>query len=169
MNSTTSPDQPHSKSPARRWLLTQNRQLRAEKIFNWPLPAWAGRFPDGTTYNACPEAGACAKLCYARVGTYRWPVVLGAHERNMWMVTHRLADWEDQMAEEIGHKRYQGKWIRLHDSGDFFSDDYLKCWLRIIRNAPSGRHFYCYTKAVSRFQRLVVPNPPENFLWCYSL
>ncbi|WP_100112542.1 GP88 family protein [Streptomyces alboflavus] len=160
---------PFANAPKRRWLLTQNRQLRAEGIFNFPLPAWAGRFPDGTTYNACPEAGACAKLCYARVGTYRWPVVLAAHERNLWMTKYALADWEAQMAEEIRHKRYLGKWIRLHDSGDFHSDAYLAAWLRIMRNAPEGIWFYCYTKSVSRFRRMVEPNPPENFLWCYSL
>lgn len=28
---------------------------------------------------------------------------------------------------------------------------------------------YCYTKSVSRFRRLVEPDPPDNFLWCYSL
>lgn len=49
-----------TKSGPRKWLLTQNRQLRQEGIFNWPLPAFAGRFDDGRTYNTCPEAGACA-------------------------------------------------------------------------------------------------------------
>ncbi|MFM9462838.1 GP88 family protein [Streptomyces scabiei] len=170
MSTNTTTDESRTTAPKpRRWLLTQNRQLRAEGIFNWTLPAWGGRFQDGTTYNACPEAQACAKLCYARVGTYRWPVVLAAHERNMWMVKHALADWEAQMAEELRHKRYRGKWIRLHDSGDFFSDEYLEAWLRIMRNAPEDTWFYCYTKSVSRFRRLVEPNPPKNFLWCYSL
>ncbi|GHG22681.1 hypothetical protein ACFFSH_28960 [Streptomyces filamentosus] len=169
MNTSSTADTPHTKPKARRWLLTQNRQLRAEGIFNWPLPAWAGRFSDGSTYNACPEAGACAKLCYARVGTYRWPVVLAAHERNMWMTMHALDEWEAQMTEELQHRRYRGKWIRLHDSGDFHSDEYLQAWLRIMRNAPADTWFYCYTKSVSRFRRLVEPNPPENFLWCYSL
>ncbi|MGW1616034.1 GP88 family protein [Streptomyces sp. NPDC002285] len=136
--STNSPSgEPRTKTKPRRWLLTQNRQLRAEGIFNFPLPAWAGRFSDGSTYNACPEAGACAKLCYARVGTYRWPVVLAAHERNMWMTMH--------------------------------AHEYLEAWLRIMRNAPEDTWFYCYTKSISRFRRLVEPNPPGNFLWCYSL
>lgn len=31
--------------PAR--LLTQNSNLRRDHIWNWCLPAWAGRFPDG--------------------------------------------------------------------------------------------------------------------------
>ncbi|RSN19882.1 hypothetical protein DL990_40970 [Amycolatopsis sp. WAC 01416] len=47
-------------------LLRQNARLRKHGIWNWSLPAWAGRFEDGRTYNACPSAGICAKTCYAR-------------------------------------------------------------------------------------------------------
>lgn len=72
------------------------------------------------------------------------------------------------MTEELSHKRYAGKWIRLHDSGDFFSDEYLLVWLRIMENSP-GVSFYCYTKEVSRFKRLAEGQAPDNFLWCYSL
>ncbi|MFJ8752279.1 hypothetical protein ACIREO_23530 [Streptomyces sp. NPDC102441] len=169
MSNNTTTGKPRANTQKPRRLLTQNSQLRAEGIFNFPLPAWAGRFKDGSTYNACPGAGACAKLCYARVGTYRFPSVLAAHERNMWLTMHALADWEAQMAEEIRHKRFRGKWIRLHDSGDFHSDEYLEAWLRIMRDAPEDTWFYCYTKSVSMFRRLVEPNPPKNFLWCYSL
>ncbi|MGW4890766.1 GP88 family protein [Kitasatospora sp. NPDC004240] len=167
MARTTPPwSSPTAVKPRR--LLTQNRQLRQEGIFNWTLPAWAGRFPAGRSYNACPEAGACRKLCYARVGTYRFRNVLEAHERNLRMVIDRLEEWERQMAEELTHKRYADSWIRLHDSGDFHSDEYLEAWLHIMRGAPDVK-FYCYTKSVSRFRRLVEPDPPGNFLWCYSL
>ncbi|MEV5887014.1 hypothetical protein AB0L74_30835 [Streptomyces sp. NPDC052020] len=55
---------------------------------------------------------ACAKLCYARVGTYRWPVVLAAHGRNMWVTMHALDEWEAQMVEELRHRRYRGCWAR---------------------------------------------------------
>ncbi|MEU5417869.1 hypothetical protein [Streptomyces sp. NPDC020667] len=164
-STTTAPSAP---SRSRKWLLTQNRQLRAEGIFNWPLPAWAGRFDDGRTYNTCPEAGACAALCYARNGTYRFRNVLAAHERNLKMILDSPGEWEEAMAAELAHRRYQGKWVRLHDSGDFFSDAYVDAWMRLMRGAPQVR-FYAYTKAVARFRRLVEPNPPANFSWCYSL
>jgi len=41
--------------------------------------------------------------------------------------------------------------------------------MRIMRSAPEGVRFYAYTKAVSRFRRTVIPDPPPNFLWCFSL
>lgn len=50
--------------PAR--LLTQNSNLRRDHILNWTLPAWAGRFANGRTYNACPSAGICSGVCFGQ-------------------------------------------------------------------------------------------------------
>ncbi|MBS2548370.1 hypothetical protein KGQ19_16005 [Catenulispora sp. NL8] len=38
-------------------LLTQNRELKKIGVWNFTLPAWAGRLPDSRTYNTCPSAG----------------------------------------------------------------------------------------------------------------
>ncbi|GAA1884220.1 GP88 family protein [Asanoa iriomotensis] len=148
-------------------LLTQNRELKAIGVWNWTLPAWAGRLPDGRTYNTCPAAGICRQVCYARNGTYLWPAVRRRHHANLAFVLDDLAGWEVAMTAELGARRHRGAWIRIHDSGDFFSDDYLLAWLRICRTRP-GQTFYAYTKEVSRFRRLVEPEPPANFLWVYS-
>jgi hypothetical protein len=155
---------------ATEWLLRQNSELRREGIWNWSLPAWAGRLEDGRTYNTCPEADpeACVPLCYARTGTYRFRGVLAAHERNLAMLMDDMAGWEARMTKELAHKRYAGGHIRIHDSGDMYSDDYVAAWLRIMRATPAVT-FYAYTKAVDRFRRLVEPDPPANFLWVYSL
>jgi hypothetical protein len=62
----------------------------------------------------------------------------------------------------------KGKHIRIHDAGDFFSDEYLLAWLDIANLTPDVT-FYCYTKEVSRFKRLVEPNCPPNFRYLYSM
>lgn len=175
-------------------LLTQNSELRRLRIHNWTIPAWAIRLSDGSTFNACPAAGACAKLCYARNGTYNFPNVKAAHLRHL---EHYLGDpggWAREMHDELQARRFRdrpdephlpdldrshltetvagildrgGPLIRIHDAGDFFSDDYLQAWLTIARDNP--RHlFYSYTKEIERFKRLVEPDPPANFLACYS-
>lgn len=128
-----------------RWLLTQNRELKAIGVFNWTLPAWAGRLPDGRTYNTCPAAGICRHVCYARNSTYLWPAVRGRHHANLAYVLDDLAGWESAMTAELGARRYRNAWIRVHDSGDFFSDAYLGAWLRISRARPHNT-FYAYTK-----------------------
>jgi hypothetical protein len=154
--------------PARpRRLLTQNRRLRAIGVWNWTLPAWAGRLPDGRTYNTCPSAGVCRQVCYARHGTYTWPTVRVAHQANLMFVLDDLLGWEQVMLAELSAPKFVDGWVRVHDAGDFFSDAYLLAWMRICRARPRT-HFYCYTKEVSRFRRMVEPDPPGNFLWTYS-
>jgi len=148
-------------------LLTQNREMRAIGVWNWTLPAWADRFPDGKTYNTCPSAGICRHVCYARHGTYTWPTVKAKHQANLRFVLDDMPGWQQAMGDELGRKKFRGIWVRIHDSGDFFSDAYLLAWLRIIRARPET-NFYAYTKEVARFRALVEPGPPTNFLWVYS-
>jgi len=148
-------------------LLTQNREMKAIGVWNWTLPAWAGRLPDGRTYNTCPSAGICAQVCYARNGSYLWPVVRAKHQANLMFVLDDLPGWETAMTAELGAHRFHGAWIRIRDSGDFFTDDYLRAWLRICHARP-GVNFYAYTKEIDRFRRLVEPDSPANFLWVYS-
>lgn len=70
------------------------------------------------------------------------------------------------MIDEIKRKRGRTT-VRIHDTGDFFSDNYMWAWLSVM-SACSGTRFYCYTKEVERFRRMVEPDPPINFAWVYS-
>ncbi|MET8759861.1 hypothetical protein [Lentzea sp. NPDC004782] len=148
-------------------LLTQNSEMRKIGAWNWSLPALAVRLADGRAVKTCPSAGVCAQACYARHGTYTWPVVQAKHRANLTFVLDDLAGWESSMLTELSAAKFHGAWIRIHDSGDFFSDPYLLAWLRICHARPDV-NFYAYTKEVDRFRRLVEPNPPANFLWVYS-
>ncbi|WP_433274418.1 GP88 family protein [Actinosynnema sp. CS-041913] len=149
-------------------MITQNSGLRRFNIHNFSLPAWAGRLPDGRTYNTCPAAGVCAAVCYARHGTYRFPQVKAKHERNLARILDDLPQWEADILAELAHPRFRGGVaLRVHDSGDYFSDSYTLAWLRIARAVPDVL-FYSYTKEVDRFRRLVEPDPPANFRWVYS-
>ena len=175
-------------------LLTQNSELRDIGVWNWSLPAWVVTLEDGSRFNVCPSAGSCANLCYARNGTYLFPEVRHAHLRNLKMVREHLEGWTRAMTDELAHPRFRpsgtpraaapgaemldpwiadwlavgGQAVRIHDAGDFFDDAYLLAWLRIARAYPDVL-FYAYTKEVSRFRRLVEPDPPVNFRWIYSM
>ncbi|MFE0024122.1 hypothetical protein [Amycolatopsis sp. NPDC059021] len=156
---------PLSARPAR--LLTQNREMRAIGVWNWTLPALAARLPDGRTQVTCPAAGVCARICYARNGTYLFPAVKAKHAANLAFVLDDLPGWEAAMIRELSTRRFAGTFIRIHDAGDFFSDAYTWAWCRVMRACPQVT-FYAYTKEVRRFKRLVEPDPPGNFLWVYS-
>lgn len=174
-------------------ILTQNRELRRDGVWNFTLPAWVIELPDGSHFNVCPNAGACAKFCYARNGTYLFPKVRGKHLSNLLLVRDD-PDWTEAIAEELAHKRFRPKgtpreipglnstdhlspeirgWIeaggqavRIHDSGDFFNRDYLNGWMTLATRFPDVL-FYAYTKEV---EMLEAAKPwPANFLICYSM
>lgn len=148
-------------------LRNNNRDLKRDRIWVWSLPAWLVTLPDGSRLNTCPSAGVCAKHCYALKGTFRFRNVREAHTRNLMRVLDDLAGWEAAMTAEVQHSRMNGAYVRIHDGGDFFSDEYLEAWLRIIRAAPAVT-FYAYTKEIPRFRELVEPDCPPNFRYVFS-
>ena len=154
--------------PARpRQLLTQNRELKAIGVWNWTLPAWAGRLADGRTFNTCPSAGICARVCYARQGTYLWPVVRAKHHANLAFVLDDLPGWEQAMVIELAAKRFGGAWIRIHDSGDFSATTTCS---RGCGSAEPCRS--CISTPTPRrstgFGAWSNPTRRLNFLWVYS-
>ena len=178
-------------------LLTQNSELRADGIFNWTLPAFAVTLSNGKNFNVCPNAGACAQLCYARNGTYLFSNVKGKHLANLEFVLDDLTGWGHAMRGELISKRFLptdqprtvaglpadaplddwvsdwlqagGKAVRIHDSGDFFSREYALAWIEIAEEFPYIL-FYAYTKEVEMFRDLAATTfIPPNFRWLYSM
>lgn len=114
-------------------MLTTNSKLRKDKIVAFNLPA----------IKTCPGAGECKRYCYARKGRYVFPVVKAAHARNYEAALKPT--FVDAMDQALCRSR--AKYVRLHTSGDFFSQAYLDMWVSIMRNHPEKR-FYCYSKSL---------------------
>ena len=146
-------------------LLTQNSELKPDGIFNWTLPAFGVTLTDGTNMNVCPQAGACASFCYARSGTYNFSNVKRRHIQNLEYILEDPDGWFNQMLEEVQKPKMAGKHIRIHDAGDFFTEDYLHLWIKIAELTPEVT-FYCYTKEVTLFKRQKFPS---NFKYLFSM
>jgi hypothetical protein len=131
------------------------------RIFNFSIPAGNDKKSGKIT---CPFAGSCLKLCYAKRGMYRF----GNVERAL---TKRYeASKEDNFVQTITDelakvKKDKQTYIRIHDSGDFYSPSYFQKWLTIARLNPSVR-FYAYTKSHSFIRGIELP---ENFDLIFSL
>jgi hypothetical protein len=119
-----------------------NRKLRKTRTVSFNLPAF--RSADG--FAVCPQAGGCATLCYARQGRFLMPDARRTREANLAVARTDLARFEELAIDDLTH-RIKQRSIRLHDSGDFFSQAYLDCWFRIIARFPD-RAWYCYTKSL---------------------
>jgi hypothetical protein len=148
-------------------LSNNNSDLKRDRIWVWSIPAWTTTLTDGTIFNTCPSAGACAPLCYARKGTYRFSNVLKKHTANLERVLNDLPGWEQELTQELTHPKFINAYVRIHDAGDFFNDQYLQAWLRII-NATPRTTFYAYTKEIERIHQHTKHNPPSNFRWVFS-
>ena len=150
-----------------KYLLTNgNRELRADGIFTWTLPALAAKLSTGKNMLVCPSAGVCAQLCYARSGTYNFSNVKKAHTRNLELIVDDAEGWKNQLTNELKAKRYQGgKSVRVHDSGDFFTEQYFLLWLDIAKENPHV-FFYAYTKEVAMVKKHELP---DNFVIIFSM
>lgn len=149
-------------------LLTQNSDLRKSGIFGFTLPAHVVTLEDGSRFNVCPNAGVCGAFCYAKRGTYQFSNVKKAHMKKLDLVLNHRSKWISMMIDELSHRRYRRKYIRIHDAGDFFSIDYARDWMKIIREYPDIR-FYAYTKEVSMMKSMEKNNEiPDNFRSIYS-
>jgi len=130
-------------------LLTQNSKLRktskaiGRKVMNFGIPA----FEDSEGRRTCPFAGSCADFCYAQKGAYVWSNVAPAFK---WRYDQtKSATFVDDMVSEI--VRTKAEIIRVHDYGDYYSNEYIDKWMAIAKALPHIL-FYSYTKSVPLFR-----------------
>jgi hypothetical protein len=154
-------------------LLTQNGKMKKTAkatgihLYNFGIPAF--RSVTGTI--TCPMALHCISGCYARCGTYGFSNVKNAYERRLKATQN--PNFHKVMSAEILSKWYslnQGEklFIRIHDSGDFYDETYLKKWILIMLECPEVQ-FYAYTKMVRLFKMLQKFGAlPKNFTVIYS-
>jgi hypothetical protein len=138
-------------------LLTQNSKLKktskqiGKKVFNFGIPAYKSASGKLT----CPMALECVKFCYAKKGAYIWSNVKPAFEKRYELT--KTTEFEGAMISEINKKK--ADFVRIHDSGDFYSKKYLDKWLYIAAVMPHVK-FYAYTNMVEMFKNIILP---DNF------
>jgi hypothetical protein len=138
-------------------LLTQNSKLKKTskslglRVFNFGIPAYKSASGKLT----CPFADACVKFCYAKKGAYIWSNVQPAFEKRYQL--SKTDDFVNIMNQEIAKKRPD--YVRVHDSGDYYSKAYLDKWLAVVIHNPNVR-FYSYTNCVEMLKNA---NLPDNY------
>jgi len=138
-------------------LLTQNSKLKKTskalgvRVFNFGIPAYKSASGKLT----CPFADECVKFCYARKGAYIWGNVKPAFEKRYEL--SKTDQFVGAMYNEIIKKKPD--YVRVHDSGDYYSKAYLKKWIDIALLFPEVK-FYSYTNSVLM---LKAADLPSNF------
>ncbi len=136
-------------------LLTQNTKLKKTskelglRVFNFGIPAYKSASGKLT----CPMADSCVKFCYAKKGAYIWSNVKPAFEKRYQLSKTDM--FVDAMNAEIRKKKPD--YVRVHDSGDYYSRAYLKKWIDIANSNPSVR-FYSYTNMIDMILKTSLPD-----------
>lgn len=138
-------------------LLTQNSKLKStsklsgKRVFNFGIPA----------QDTCLWAGDCKKYCYASKGAYIWSNVKPAFERRL--EATKQDNFPSVMIAEIVKRKVDV--VRIHDSGDFYSREYLHKWFKVMESLPNIQ-FYAYSKSLPLF---VKERLPSNFTLIKSI
>jgi hypothetical protein len=136
-------------------LLTQNSKLKRTskelglRVFNFGIPAYKSASGKLT----CPFADECVKFCYAKKGAYIWSNVQPAFEKRYQL--SKTDKFIQAMSDEIIKKKPD--YIRVHESGDYYSKAYLNKWLAIAAIHTDVR-FYSYTNCVKMLKNVDLPS-----------
>ena len=136
-------------------LLTQNSKLKKTskelglRVFNFGIPAYKSASGKLT----CPMADSCVKFCYAKKGAYIWSNVKPAFEKRYQL--SKTDKFVEAMNAEIRKKKPD--YVRVHDSGDYYSRAYLKKWIEVAIHNPNVR-FYSYTNMIDMMLKTSLPS-----------
>lgn len=130
-----------------------NSKLKLDGIASFNLPP----------ISTCPAAGDCKKYCYATQGN-QW--FKSGYLRRVAAYKATLEpDFVQIMVAHLISERV--KILRIHDSGDFYSPQYMLKWFQIAESLPNVT-FYAYTKQIVLMRKLW-NRKPENIKLIQSI
>lgn len=123
----------------------ENTKLKQQFIFNLPVSkAVCGR--------QCPG-------CYALKAQLRFPHVVVPY-REARLSASRQPDFTQLIITELSSTRRSARTVRIHESGEFYSQPYIDKWQQIATALPNFT-FYAFTKRIKDFnftQLMSLPN-----------
>lgn len=139
-------------------LSLSNTKIKKNKINTASFGLKAGK--------TCPGKGNCQFECFAMVGNYIYPAV--KNKQNERLKESKKKSFVNTICEEI-IKTNVGA-VRIHDSGDYYSKNYLEKWIEIANKNPDVI-FYSYTKSIPFFKKdfnTWSVKLPKNFVVTFS-
>lgn len=130
----------------------ENSKLKQQFIFTLPATkAVCGRI--------CPG-------CYAAKPQVRFPKTVLPYREAM-LAASQQPDFAQRIISELSSTRRSARVVRLHESGEFYSQAYVDQWLTIAQALPNFT-FYAFTKRLAHFDFSQLSALP-NFILINSL
>jgi len=161
--------------PSAAQILGQNGKMGKSNFYNITLPAYTGIYYDISkkkfyVINVCDKAETCTKLCFAQMGNFiknDATVRLNAQKLNY--LLNYADSWKGRIVGVIT-ALYDGLTptiVRWHDSGDFFSKEYMELAFEVARDTENEAEHYAYTKEIGMVKSFG-EKIPTNFEFKYS-
>jgi hypothetical protein len=147
--------------------------LAADEQVGRPLPGDSKKAASSfVIINTCPGAGSCMVVCFATKGGYvQWKASSLSQTRLLNYLYNDPNGFMSNLSSEISsltsgkrRKKESEVVIRWHDSGDFFSNEYLEMAYAVARQFPNIL-FYAYTKIAD----IALGPKPDNFVINFSM
>ena len=116
-----------------------------------------------TPVKSCLNCSECKKYCYALKSYRQYPSTKVAWDKNLHVCSNDLDTFKHEMRDFL--TVYSPKYFRLHSAGDFFNQEYLNAWIKIIKDFPNTT-FLAYTKS---YDHLKFNDIPGNFKLFFSI
>ena len=84
----------------------------------------------------------CSKYCYAFSSQVRFKLTLEKRIRNFKL--SQTDEFISSIIEDIS--KIKNPYLRIHESGDFYSQEYINKWYKIIKSCPD-KTFLAFTKS----------------------
>jgi len=128
---------------------------------NMKVKASIFNLPCGIT---CKAGLSCHKYCYAKKAERLYPNVKPCRLNNL--EQSKGLTFIDDMTKLLSKRK--SEYIRVHESGDFYSESYILKWYSICRRLPN-KTFYAYTKRDDLFNADILANKPKNLILLRSI
>ena len=139
-----------------------NTELSGLGIFVWSIPALVAKSEKFGLIKTCPN-GACAALCYARTGRYRFNNVINAHTRNL---NYTLTVPTPGRKSYYKNSRKEVLWNRHpHKFGWKPREDFQ--WWTIRRQSNKNPWFWRLFYEYLRLDRRCT-SKPSNLIYAYT-
>jgi len=123
--------------------ILQPGNTKIGRIWNFSVPA-AETMIDGERFITCPGRSRwCMEKCYAKKGKFEFGVAKRRHHENL-LETFK-PDFPSILMETCGEMLTPGckprkiKYMRVHVAGDFYDEEYIRKWIKIVKESPEWR------------------------------
>ena len=113
---------------------------------NQKVKAWLFSLPP---VKSCLNSGSCEKDCYALKAYKQYPSAAALWDYNFHLVKNNLSELYNRLDKQLAKiAKSKMRVVRIHQSGDFYSQEYVELWERLAAKYPEIK-FYGYTKVDS--------------------